>query len=81
MNDPGSTEARTEGGCTCPPEQIGPEFVADKDCPVHGLAQVLGDLDTSEWVTVRTPDGLEARAETAEAAGRMIDRMLARRGR
>jgi hypothetical protein len=79
--DPGGTDARTVGGCTCPPEQIGPTFEADPDCPLHGLIAVFGNADMSGWVTIRTDDGLEARAATAEAAGRMIDRMRARRER
>lgn len=78
-SEPGGTDARTTGGCTCPPEQIGPEFAADKDCPLHGLTAALGKTDMSGWVTIRTDDGLEASAATAEAAGRTIDRMRARR--
>lgn len=76
---PGGTDARVALGCTCPPEQIGPIYQADPDCPVHGLEAVLvGSAERDEWVTISTPDGLTARAATAEAAGRMIDRMRAR---
>jgi hypothetical protein len=75
---PGGTDARAELGWTCPPEQLGPTFEARADCPTHGL-HTLELPDPSDWVTIRTDDGLEARAATAEAAGRMIDRMRARR--
>src|SRR5215216_4970251 len=57
---PGGTDARAELGCTCPPEQLGPTFEARADCPTHGL-HTLELPDPSDWVTIRTDDGLEAR--------------------
>lgn len=70
---PGDTGPRLDG-CTCPPEQIGPDYRADKNCPLHGLEQVLGGLDTTGWVTLKD-GGLEASGPTREAAQAMLDRL------
>lgn len=77
VDHPGSTDARLNG-CICPPEQIGPEYIARYDCPVHSLAAVFGEEDRSAWVTI-SEEGLTATAPTAEAARAMLERMLKRR--
>lgn len=42
-------------GCTCPPKQTGPEYMAEKDCPLHGL----GILATELGVELPQDDGNE----------------------
>ncbi len=66
--------------CTCSPDQSGPVFVREKDCPDHGLDKMLRGENLGGMQLFKYEDGYQVLAGTREAADAMYAGHLKRQG-